>query len=164
MSRTIKAAVRFPNGEAYEYSNVWDRAVAKGEAEKLTGKVAQEAVTNYIRSQLLEFIAPGSSLTAVRTHYSRSSGTARYRVFAVAHDRNGAPYIRQITQQVAALCGFRLSKENEITMGGYGYSKSFQIGYSLGLALWPNGTPEPHGTRNGEPDSCGGYALSVSAA
>jgi hypothetical protein len=27
------------------------------------------------------------------------------------------------------------------------------------MALWPNGTDTPHGTRNGEPDTNGGYAL-----
>jgi hypothetical protein len=35
----------------------------------------------------------------------------------------------------------------------------FAAVYNLGYALWPNGTPEPHGTRNGVPDRDGGYAL-----
>jgi hypothetical protein len=39
----------------------------------------------------------------------------------------------------------------------------FDLVYSLGSALWPNGTDTPHGTRNGEPDSDGGYALKQSA-
>ena len=36
----------------------------------------------------------------------------------------------------------------------------FQAVYCLGLSLWPDGTPEPHSTRNGEPDTNGGYARS----
>lgn len=35
----------------------------------------------------------------------------------------------------------------------------FHVVYALGSALWPDGTPAPHGTRNGEPDTAGGYAL-----
>jgi len=35
----------------------------------------------------------------------------------------------------------------------------FHVVYNLGRTLWPEGTPEPHGTRNGEPDRDGGYAL-----
>jgi hypothetical protein len=30
---------------------------------------------------------------------------------------------------------------------------------NLGATLWPDGTPEPHGTHNGQPDRAGGYAL-----
>lgn len=59
------------------------------------------------------------------------------------------------------LTGIRLSKDGALMLGGCGYSKPSHIGYSLGRALWPDGTPEPHGTRNGEPDSDGGYALKV---
>jgi len=35
----------------------------------------------------------------------------------------------------------------------------FQIVYQLGQRMWPDGTPKPHGRRNGQPDSAGGYAL-----
>jgi hypothetical protein len=46
-----------------------------------------------------------------------------------------------------------------ITIGGCGMDMGFELVYQLGYALWPNGTPAPHGTRNGEPDTNGGYAL-----
>ena len=42
---------------------------------------------------------------------------------------------------------------------GCGMDMGFSIVYGLGCALWPNGTDKPHGTRNGEPDSAGGYAI-----
>jgi hypothetical protein len=44
-------------------------------------------------------------------------------------------------------------------MSGAGMDMGFELVYRLGQAMWPNGTPEPHGTRNGQPDSDGGYAL-----
>ena len=40
-----------------------------------------------------------------------------------------------------------------------GMDMGFAVVYDLGLSLWPAGTPAPHGTRNGEPDANGGYAL-----
>ena len=36
---------------------------------------------------------------------------------------------------------------------------AFDAVYSPGMAMWPQGTAKPHSTRNGEPDTCGGYAL-----
>lgn len=46
-----------------------------------------------------------------------------------------------------------------IKIGGYGMDMGFSLVYDLGRTLWPKGTPKPHGKRNGEPDSDGGYAL-----
>jgi hypothetical protein len=44
-------------------------------------------------------------------------------------------------------------------VGGCGMDMCFHTVYLLGLAMWPQGTPEPHSRRNGTPDSNGGYAL-----
>lgn len=46
-----------------------------------------------------------------------------------------------------------------VRVGGCGMDMGFHIVYTLGHAMWPNGTRKPHGTRNGEPDTAGGYAL-----
>lgn len=46
-----------------------------------------------------------------------------------------------------------------LKVGGCGMDMGFSVVYGLGMALWPNGTPKPHGVRNGEPDSDGGYAI-----
>jgi hypothetical protein len=53
----------------------------------------------------------------------------------------------------------RLADDGGIKIGGCGMDMGFDLVYSLGATLWPNGTRKPHGTRNGEPDSAGGYAL-----
>jgi hypothetical protein len=53
----------------------------------------------------------------------------------------------------------RIADNGGIIIGGCGMDMGFALVYNLGSTLWPNGTPEPHGTRNREPDSDGGYAL-----
>lgn len=159
MAKEFKA-VRFANGEAYKWDPMWSGSVERGEAVQLSGAEAVDAVAAYQRSKLLEMLQPGSRIRAVCTYRSSSGMSHRFRVYAAATDPNGKPYVADITGRVAELVGFRLHND-EIQMGGCGYSKSFQIGYSLGQALWPNGTPEVHGTRNGEPDRDGGYAIMV---
>ena len=51
------------------------------------------------------------------------------------------------------------AKHGGIKIAGCGEDLGFALGYELGMTLWPQGTPKPHGMRNGEPDSNGGYAL-----
>lgn len=46
-----------------------------------------------------------------------------------------------------------------IKVGGCGMDMGFHLVYNLGSTLWPKGTRKPHGTRNGQPDTAGGYAL-----
>ena len=53
----------------------------------------------------------------------------------------------------------KIGKHGGLVVGGCGFDAGFEVVYNLGSLLWPNGTPEPHGTRNREPDSTGGYAL-----
>lgn len=50
-------------------------------------------------------------------------------------------------------------KAGGLKVGGCGMDMGFHLVYSLGRTVWPNGTKKPHGTRNGEPDKDGGYAL-----
>lgn len=161
MTKTRKpTAIRFPNGETYAYETTWSRNIEAGHCVALYGQEGRDALHEYRRAKMLELVPVKATLTVVCTNRSSSGMSARFRVF-VPVIRDGKPIIVEITGHVAELCGMRLSDHGEIVMGGCGYSKSFQIGYSLGRALWPNGTPEPHGTRNGEPDSDGGYAIGV---
>lgn len=67
--------------------------------------------------------------------------------------------IRNISRLAAGAIGARLSKGGDVIMGGAGMDMGFALVYSIGRAIWPNGTSKPHGRRNGEPDSDGGYAL-----
>lgn len=51
------------------------------------------------------------------------------------------------------------SDKQGIRVGGCGMDMGFALVYELGQTLWPHGTRKPHGSRNGEPDRAGGYAL-----
>ena len=75
-----------------------------------------------------------------------------------AIDSDGEPI--RLTYEACILTGYCYDTKREaLKIQGGGMDMGFKAVYSLGRSLWPNGTPEPHGTRNGEPDSCGGYAL-----
>ena len=159
--KKVSKVVKFTDGHVHEFSyeGQWEQSIKAGEATIITGKAAYDEMHAFQRAALLKIIKPRTRLTAVCTGFNKSGMSATFRVFLpLMHD--GKPCIREITKQVARFVGFRLNKHDEIVMGGCGYSKSFQIGYSLGCSLWPEGTPEPHGTRNGVPDSYGGYAIS----
>jgi hypothetical protein len=68
--------------------------------------------------------------------------------------------IRRINHLVAKAIGYRRNlNDGSIVVTGCGMDAGFEVVYALGCAMWPKGTPEPHGKRNGEPDSEGGYAL-----
>lgn len=153
-------AVKFQSGEVYEYRAMWDDQIADGSCTALYGKEGEAALHEYRRRQLLDIIKPGQRIKTVCVHSTRN-GVAHYRLFIVGrYGANGDSFVQDITDAVAKLNGHRVSDKTQgIVMSGWGYSKSFQIVYWLGLALWPNGTPVPHGMRNGEPDSNGGYAL-----
>jgi hypothetical protein len=65
--------------------------------------------------------------------------------------------IQNIDWYVATLLD--LPRKDGVVINGCGTDMGFEMVHLLGQALWPDGTPEPHGMRNGEPDSSGGYAL-----
>lgn len=75
------------------------------------------------------------------------------------HRTTHVPAIRSIAGLAADLLGATWTDDDAIRVGGAGMDMGFHLVYSLGSALWPDGTKKPHGTRNGEPDRAGGYAL-----
>lgn len=149
--------VRYPDGEIIRT----DAPHIFTGGEVMPRKDGEAAYIEQTRALLLTMIQPGQSIyTCIRRASTGVNGTAHISVHIIATSAEGRQYIRNITQAVATVCGMRLTKDDGyLTMGGWGYSKTFQVVYNLGRALWPNGTPEPHGVRNGEPDSDGGYAL-----
>lgn len=103
-------------------------------------------------AKLHDLLKPGDTVYTILRHVSRSGMSRRISLVTADHvdldyfiDKAG--FVRQSSSApglVATNCG--------MDMG-------FSLVYNLGARMWPNGTPEPHGTRNGEPDSDGGYAL-----
>ncbi|AFU86493.1 hypothetical protein D869_gp090 [Caulobacter phage CcrRogue] len=70
------------------------------------------------------------------------------------------PGVRSIGWLAAKAMGDTFDADRQgIKVGGCGMDMGFHLVYSLGRTLWPNGTKKPHGSRNGEPDRDGGYAL-----
>ena len=105
---------------------------------------------------LLRWLKPGSTVWTVLRHVSPSGMTRWLDLYTI--DSDGEPI--RLTYQACILAGFRYdTKRNALKIEGCGTDMGFEAVYGLGRYLWPNGTPEPHGIRNGEPDSCGGYAL-----
>lgn len=109
-----------------------------------------------IKADLREFIRPGSTIHHVLRHVSRS-GMSRRISFYVVRDGD----MQCIDYQIIALGLGDAPHGNDsgVVVGGCGMDMGFSVVHNLGYSLWPNGTPEPHSRRNGEPDSCGGYAL-----
>lgn len=104
--------------------------------------------------RLHEYLKPGSVVTTVTRHTSRS-GMQREISMAVCHEGT----IVNLDYWVAHALGYKLGKHDGIVVGGCGMDMGFHLVYNLGRALWRDGTPQPHGKRNGQPDSDGGYAL-----
>lgn len=106
-------------------------------------------------AQLREHFTPGQTVYTVLRHVSSSGMTRDISVITI----DAAGEVRQWDYHVAMVLGYSLAKREGIRVGGAGMDMGFHLVYGLGRALWPKGTPEPHGMRNGEPDSEGGYAL-----
>ena len=105
--------------------------------------------------KLKEEIKPNSTLYTQLEHVTKSGMT---RFIKVRQIKDDYPY--DWTYIVAKALDWKYSdKYHAIKVGGCGMDMGFHIIYTLGRTLWPDGTPEPHGKRNGEPDSCGGYAI-----
>lgn len=118
-------------------------------------KEGKAAMKEQAKKQLLKWLKPGSEVCTILKHVSSSGMSRRISVIIVA-DGNSL----DVSGWTATAIGARRSdKDGSIIMGGCGMDMGFSIVYGLGCALWPQGTAEPHGKRNGEPDSDGGYAL-----
>ena len=105
--------------------------------------------------QLRELIKPGQTVYTRMNHCARSGMMRVIDLFII---QDNEP--RRITWTVCNALGETYNQKHEgLKMSGCGMDMGFEAVYRLGHALWPNGTAEPHGTRNGEPDSNGGYAI-----
>ena len=115
---------------------------------------AQQAERAEAIEQLRQWLKPGDTVYTILRHVSRSGMQREIGVVILKDGCDMHP-----NYLVSQAIGARLGKRDGVIMGGCGMDMGFALVYALGRALWPNGTPEPHGTRNGEPDTAGGYAL-----
>lgn len=88
---------------------------------------------------LREIITPGAVIyTAWTGNYRGSDGmdVDRYTLLVPLINRDGTPWIRDVTRTAAVAMGDRLNKFGSINMGGCGYNKGFQLVYNLGRTLF----------------------------
>lgn len=124
-------------------------------AEVIPAKAgAAEYRLQYV-ARLRETIRPKQDVYTILRSVAASGMSRTLSVATVGADSQ----IHDITGAVAIALGERTTDRGHIRVGGCGFDAGFDVVYRLGRALWPDGTPEPHGARNGQPDSDGGYAL-----
>ena len=111
-------------------------------------------------ANLKKWIKPGTTIYTKLETVSASGMSRRISVYIVAPKTKHEPArIVNITGMTAHATGDTVSDKGGIMKTGCGMDMGFSIVYDLGRALWPKGTPKPHGSRNGAPDKDGGYAL-----
>jgi len=110
-------------------------------------------------AELRAMLKPKDTVFCILRHVSKS-GMRRVIDFVIYVD--GAPRHIGYLMTLADVYGAWNQDKQGMTVDGCGMDMGFACVYNLGAAVWPDGTPEPHGTRNGEPDYAGGYALKSS--
>ncbi len=117
---------------------------------KVSATVRSDAI-----ERLRSMLAPNDTIYTVLRHCSASGMSRSIDCYVM---RDNAPV--WLSRLVSNATGFRWDDKREaVKVGGCGMDMGFHIVYTLGAVLWPEGTPEAHGMRNGEPDRDGGYAL-----
>ena len=115
-----------------------------------------EKEVNESRAYLLKALKPGATVLTVLRNVSRSGMSRRIDLYTV--HKGETVYL---SGSAAVVMGDPRPNDG-IKVGGCGMDMGFHLVYNLGATLWPKGTPKPHGSRNGVPDSDGGYALKQS--
>ena len=126
-----------------------------GGYKKLTQKEGAALHKQQAKNQLLSILSPGDEVFTILRNVS-TSGMQRCISLLVIKDNKPI----NLDYNASVLLGRKISdKYAGLLTNGCGMDMGFDLVYNLGCALWPAGTPNPHGTRNGEPDTDGGYAL-----
>ena len=120
--------------------------------KKQTKKAIAERETH--REILRKLLKPGQTVWTLIRSVAPSGMSRKVSVFIVDEGR-----IRDISWNAAHAIGYSVNEHHEVRVHGCGFDAGYEIVHNLGAALWPNGTDKPHGVRNGQPDSTGGYAL-----
>lgn len=116
---------------------------------------AKQAEMAEAQATLRTLLNPGDTVYCVLRNVSRS-GMSRHIDFYTL--KEGEP--RWLSSLMARALDYRQAERGDaLKVSGCGMDMGFHVVYVLGQTLWPQGTDKPHGTRNSEPDSTGGYAL-----
>ena len=144
--------LRAPSGEVFRS----ERPEFHKECENLgAGAKGKAARAGYCKAELRTLLVPGAKVYCILRSVS-ASGISRVISLYVKSEGD----MRNIDSLSADALGYKLAKKAGVMVSGCGMDMGFHLVYSLGSTLWPDGTGTPHGTRNGKPDTDGGYALS----
>lgn len=124
------------------------------DATRLPAKEGAAAYRAQCAAELRKILKPGATVYTILRHRSASGMSRR---ISLAVPIKGE--IRNLDFLAAAAMGDTLHKDGGISVSGCGMDMGFHLVYNLGATLRPKGTRKPHGTRNGQPDTAGGYAL-----
>ena len=145
------AYIRLPSGTVIETEtpSMWT------EGQRITATEGRSILRNDAIASLKACLKPGNTVYTILRSVSRSGMRRSLSVYIITSD--GQPW--DVTGTVCRATGRNTDRNNNLTVDGCGMDMGFHVVYGLGMTLWPDGTTEPHGTRDGEPDSSGGYAL-----
>lgn len=145
-----KTYMRSPSGEVFQTMH----PEYHKECENLGGGAKGYAARQeYTRNSLRKMIKPGQKVYTILRSVSKSGMSRDISVYIIHKGE-----LRNIDALTGDACAIGEGKQG-LKMHGCGMDMGFSLVYNLGSALWPKGTPKPHGIRNREPDSAGGYAL-----
>jgi hypothetical protein len=124
---------------------------------------AQQSERAEAIARLRETLKPGDTLYTVLRHVSRSG---MYRAIDVYYLANGdtnkdgtlrPPVKMWLSRLIARATGIRFDENREaIGIGGCGMDMGFEIVYTLGRAMWPDGVESDY---SGRKNNDGGYAF-----
>ena len=143
--------MRAPSGEVFPSEHPEYHKECENLGAGAKGKAAR---AEYCKAELRALLTPGDKVYCILRSVS-SSGTSRSISLYVKNDGD----LRSIDSLSADALGYKLAKKEGLLVSGCGMDMGFHLVYSLGCAVWPDGTGVPHGVRNGQPDTTGGYAL-----
>lgn len=161
---TKKVYLRYPDGLCIATDSPDN---FKG-AVRITKKQYDSDKQTEARRVLLKYFRPGDTAYTVMLHRSQSGMSRRIAVIATTRDTRtdaqGKKRVQwvpvDVSFYVANLLGWPADHDKGgVKVSGCGMDMGFHLVYSMASRLFPDGTKEPHGRRNGEPDSTGGYAV-----
>lgn len=139
-------------GEVYESHSGRPFQAEDVPVTKVEGEKARRAQA---LAHLRRMLKPGQKVFTFLNHVS-SSGMSRSISVAIIHKGD----LMKLDYWIAQAKGEHIDqKHGGLKVSGCGMDMGFHLVYGLGRMVWPNGTKKPHGRRNGQPDTDGGYAL-----
>jgi hypothetical protein len=150
MSKKTDYYMQAPSGEVFRTSY----PEYHKECKTLTRAEGEKIYRAQVLTEAKRKIKPGQKIYCTLRSVS-SSGMSRRISLHTIHKGELIP----LDYTASILTGRTLSDKGGIVCNGCGMDMGFDLVYSLGYSIWPKGTPKAHGTRNGQPDKDGGYAL-----